>query len=59
MQAAKLIAKDTPAKIQTVLGWALNTHILVIQLPIDKFIAWTAHIAGILETSCCIFQLAA
>jgi hypothetical protein len=55
MQAAKLIAEGTPAEIQTVLGWALDTHILVIQLPVDKFIAWTADIAGILETSRCTF----
>jgi hypothetical protein len=55
MQAAKLIAEGTPAEIQTVLGWALDTHILVIQLPVDKFIAWTADIAEILETSRCTF----
>jgi hypothetical protein len=55
MQAAKLLAEGTPAEIQTVLGWVLDTHQLLIQLPIDKFIAWTSDIAGILESSRCTF----
>ena len=56
MQAAKLIAEGTPAEVQTVLGWLLDTHQLQIQLPADKFIAWTADIAAILETSRCTFS---
>jgi hypothetical protein len=55
MQAAKLIAEGTPAEVQTVLGWVLDTHLLIIQLPVDKFIAWTSDIASILETSRCTF----
>jgi hypothetical protein len=37
-QAAKLIAEGMPAKIEMVLGWALDTHLLIIWLPVDKFI---------------------
>jgi hypothetical protein len=55
MQAAKLIAEGTPAEVQVVLGWILDTHLLLIQLPIDKFIAWTSDIAAILESSRCTF----
>jgi hypothetical protein len=55
MQAAKLIAEGTPAEVQTVLGWLLDTHRLQIQLPVDKFIAWTTDIATILESSRCTF----
>jgi hypothetical protein len=55
MQAAKLIAEGTPAEVQTVLRWVLDTHRLLIQLPIDKFIAWAADIAGILKSSHCTF----
>jgi hypothetical protein len=55
MQSAKLIAEGTPAEVQIVLGWELDTHLLTIRLPVDKFIAWTADIAGILESSCCTF----
>jgi hypothetical protein len=55
MQAAKLVAEGTPAEVQTVLGWVLDTHTLQIQLPVDKFIAWTSDIAAILESSRCTF----
>jgi hypothetical protein len=50
IQAAKMIAEGTPAETQVVLGWLLDTHSLLIQLPGDKFIAWSADIAEILET---------
>jgi hypothetical protein len=56
MQATKLVTKGTPVEVQTVLGWVLDTHsLLIIQLPFDKFIAWTSDIARILKTSRCTF----
>jgi hypothetical protein len=50
-----MIAEGTPAESQVVLGWVLNTHTLLIQLPGDKFIAWTTDIATILKTGTVTF----
>jgi hypothetical protein len=46
----KLIAEGTPAEIQVVLGWDLNTRSLTILLPFDKFEAWTSDLNSIVET---------
>jgi hypothetical protein len=45
---AKLIAEGTPAEIQIVLGWLLDTRRLSLSLPEDKHTAWKAEILQIL-----------
>jgi hypothetical protein len=43
----KLIAKGTPAEDQTVLGWMLDTHLLLVVLPKDKYEAWIAELKAL------------
>jgi hypothetical protein len=43
----KLVAEGTPEEAQIVLGWMLNTRLLQILLPSDKFEAWSADIRAI------------
>jgi hypothetical protein len=45
-----MIAEGTRTGTEMVLGWELNTHFLVIKLPGDKFVAWSADIAELLES---------
>jgi hypothetical protein len=45
LSAPKLIAEGTPAEIQIVLGWTLDARRLLVQLPQDKFIAWSADLS--------------
>jgi hypothetical protein len=49
--AEKLEAEGTPAEEHIVLGWELDTHILMIRLLFDKFVAWvedlTTHIQAV------------
>ena len=40
----KLLAEGSPAEIQIVLGWRLDTRRLLIALPDDKFIAWSEEL---------------
>jgi hypothetical protein len=42
------IAEGTPAERLTVLGWMIDTQRLVISLPANKFIMWTANINDLL-----------
>ena len=44
----KLEAEGAPAEVQIVLGWTLNTRLLLVILPADKFMAWTADIRALL-----------
>ena len=44
----KLLAEATPAEHQTILGWIIDTRRLLIQLPENKFLAWTHAIDEIL-----------
>jgi hypothetical protein len=44
----KLEAEGAPAESQIVLGWRINTRLLRLQLPFDKYTAWTSDISGIL-----------
>jgi hypothetical protein len=45
----KLEAEGAPAESQIVLGWRINTRLLSLQLPLDKFTAWSSDIVNILE----------
>ena len=44
----KLEAEGTPAEIQIVLGWDLNSRLLLILLPFDKFTAWSSDLRAII-----------
>ena len=41
LSSPKLIAEGSPAEVQVVLGWRIDTRRLEVSLPEDKFIAWT------------------
>jgi hypothetical protein len=47
----KLEAEGTPAELQIVLGWEMNTRVLLVILPFDKFIAWTSDISDTIRTT--------
>jgi hypothetical protein len=49
LSAPKLEAEGTPEEAQLVLGWLLNTRILQIILPFDKYEAWSSDIRTIWE----------
>ena len=44
----KLIAEGSPAEVQIVLGWTLNTRSLLVILPFDKFEAWSNDLKEII-----------
>ena len=46
----KLIAEGGPAEEQIVLGWTLNTRLLLVILPFDKFEAWSRDLQEIIDT---------
>ena len=52
LSEAKLEAEGTPAEIQTVLGWELDTRLLICSLPEpeDKYVAWCKEISDILSS---------
>jgi hypothetical protein len=45
LSGPKLEAEGTPAEVQIVLGWEMNTRALLVLLPFDKFVAWTSDIS--------------
>jgi hypothetical protein len=49
----KAVAKGTPEERLIVLGWMIDTRHLVISLPYNKFIAWTANINDLLLSKGC------
>jgi hypothetical protein len=55
LSPSKLVAEGTPAEIQIVLGWELNTRSLVLMLPGDKFTAWTQDIVDALSSGTILF----
>jgi hypothetical protein len=42
LSGPKLEAEGTPAEVQIVLAWEMNTRALLVLLPFDKFVAWTS-----------------
>ena len=44
----KLVAEGGPAETQIVLGWTLNTRLLLVILPYDKFEAWSGDLLEII-----------
>ena len=49
LSGPKLAAEGTPAEVQIVLGWALNTRRLLLALPYDKFVAWSSDLAKVIR----------
>jgi hypothetical protein len=49
LSAPKLVAEGTPAEIQIVLGWDLDTRRLLVRLPQDKFIAWSSDLSDCIQ----------
>jgi hypothetical protein len=49
----KLLAEGTPDERQIVLGWLLDTHLLRVSLPEDKFTAWLDDVLRILRRQSC------
>ena len=52
----KLMAEGSPAEVQVVLGWRLDTRRLLIALPDDKYHAWTSELATIEAEGQCRFK---
>lgn len=48
MAGEKLVAEGSPAESQICLGWTINTRLLLLLLPLDKFSAWSADIVELL-----------
>ncbi|OEU05830.1 hypothetical protein FRACYDRAFT_257959 [Fragilariopsis cylindrus CCMP1102] len=48
MAGEKLVAEGSPAESQICLGWTINTRLLLLLLPLDKFSAWSADIVDLL-----------
>jgi hypothetical protein len=49
----KLEAEGTPDERQIVLGWMLDTHLLLVELPVDKFKAWISDVLQFLRNQGC------
>jgi hypothetical protein len=47
LSGAKLEAEGTPAEVQIVLGWEIDTRRLMIRLTFDKFVAWSADLTDV------------
>ena len=47
----KLLAEGSPAEVQIVLGWRIDTRRLRIELPDDKFLAWSRDLEKIMNRS--------
>ena len=41
---SKLAAEGTPSELLLCLGWEVNTRLLTICLPLDKYLSWTADL---------------
>jgi hypothetical protein len=50
---SKLKAKGTPDECQLVLGWMLDMHLLLVELPVEKFKAWLADVLQFLRKQGC------
>jgi hypothetical protein len=48
LSGAKLEAEGTPAEVQIVLGWEIDTRRLMIRLTFDKFVAWSADLTDVI-----------
>ena len=46
---SKFEAEGTPPEIMIMLGWLINTSLLLIQLPEDKYLAWKNNLINIIK----------
>ena len=44
-------AEGTPAELQVVLGWDINTRLLIICLPLNKFKTWSKDIQNLINNT--------
>jgi hypothetical protein len=47
MSGSKFVAKGAPAEEQIVLGWMIDTHLIRLRLPPDKYEAWTRDLQAL------------
>ena len=47
---AKLAAEASPEEVKLILGWLMNFRELIVSLPDNKYIAWSADIGNILTS---------
>ena len=52
----KLIAEGRPEEIQVVLGWRINTRLLEISLPDDKYSAWSSDVKRVQAAGHCMVK---
>ena len=55
LSTPKLISEGSPAEIQSVLGWQLDTRRLLLSLPNDKHSAWDKEIQTMVDNGSCIY----
>jgi hypothetical protein len=55
LSVSKLIAEGTPAEIQCVLGWLINTRTLLLSLPDDKYEAWALSLQAMVDSGTATF----
>ena len=51
----KLASEGSPAEVQIVLGWCLDTRRLCLSLPDDKHEAWVEEIQVMIDAKACVF----
>jgi hypothetical protein len=56
LSAPKLLHEGTPAEIQIVLGWLLDTRRFLVALPHDKFVMWTDSLMAVADQTTITFQ---
>ena len=52
----KLLAEGSPAEIQVVLGWTIDTRRMLIALPDDKYTAWAEDLSQIISEPRCFYE---
>ena len=50
LSLSKLLAEGTPKEIQIILGWLINTRLLIMSLPNDKYLAWKNDIQKLIDS---------
>jgi hypothetical protein len=49
LSISKFLAKAPPSKLKTILGWVVNTRRLLLSLPANKVLAWSASVQAMLD----------
>jgi len=55
----KMLAEGSPKESKIILGWEVNTRLLRLRLPQDKFMSWNAEIDHILRLKTVNFDILA